>query len=77
MSLFATVKTKSFSDASHPISWGEFSQTDCVHLHGIGVSGGLQVGGEGGERQAMSLFEGKDASFLPMEVDGFVHPGFE
>ena len=25
----------------------------------------------------MSLFEGEDASFLLMEVDGFAHPGFE
>ena len=25
----------------------------------------------------MSLFEGKDASFLLMEVNGFAHPGFK
>ena len=25
----------------------------------------------------MSLFEGEDASLLPVKVDGFTHPGFE
>ena len=25
----------------------------------------------------MSLFEGKDAGFLSMEVNSFAHPGFE
>ena len=52
------METKSFSNALCLIGWEEFSQANCVHIHGIGVSGGLQVGGEGGERQAMSLFEG-------------------
>ena len=59
------------------ISWGEFLQADSVNIHGIGVIGRRRTGGKGRERQAMSLFEGEDASFLSMEVDGFAHPGFE
>ena len=77
MFFLATSETESFPYAASAINWGEFLETNRVHIHGIQVSGGVLVGGEGGEGQAMSFFESNDASFLLVEVDGFVHPGLE
>ena len=40
VSFLAAVEAESFSDASCTISRGEFSETDCVYVHSIGVIGG-------------------------------------
>ena len=49
MSLFATTEAESFPNTSHTIGRGEFPETDSIYVHGIGVSDGLQAGGEGEE----------------------------
>ena len=49
MSLFVASKTESFSDAASSMSRGEFLQVNHIHIHGIQISSGVQVGGEGGE----------------------------
>ena len=49
MSLFVTSEAKSFPNAASLISWRELSQADDVHIHGVWISGGAQVGGKRGE----------------------------
>ena len=49
VSFLVTSETESFPHTSSTISWRELLQADGIHIHGIGVSGGVQVGGEGGE----------------------------
>ena len=50
VSFLATPETESFPHAASTISWREFPEMDRVYIHGIRVFGGVQVGGEGGER---------------------------
>ena len=49
MSFFTTSEAKSLSDVVGMIGRGELFQVNGIHIHGIRVSGGVQVGGKGGE----------------------------